>query len=298
MLTRFQGSKGQGPLLQAFCDQQLVGGERALAVELVAKAKLVAFKAGDRLMTQGGTDNDIYFLLCGEVQVLVYGTEIGHRRAKVHVGEMALIEPAAVRSATIVATQDTVAAMVSEADFVAIADAHPKMWRALAVEIAERLRQRGRMLRKRNEVPVVFVGSSSEALPVAAQLHAALLRPSAEVRLWTFGVFKPSNFPIEDLEGEAQQSDFAVLVASADDTVISRRKKKDAPRDNVIFELGLFMGACGRKRTFLVQPVGRELKLPSDLSGVTTIRYDEAKVDWVQAPAREILEAIAVLGPR
>lgn len=196
------------------------------------------------------------------------------------------------------ATQDTVAAKVSQADFVAIAATYPKMWRALAIEVAERLRQRGHLIRKRNAVPIVFVGSSSEALPMAKLLHAALPPPAVEARLWTLDVFNPSNFPIEDLELQAQQSDFAVLVATADDVVTSRRKMKVAPRDNVIFELGLFMGASGRNRTFVVQPKGVDLKLPSDILGMTTIRYDETEANHVQIMADQLLKAFSRSGPR
>src|SRR6186713_696051 len=105
MLTRFQGPNGQGVLLQAFRDQHLVGGEDVLAAELVAKATLVPLKPGDQLIVQDAADNDIYFLLSGQVAIFVHGNEVAQRSAKLHVGEMAMIEPAARRSATVVATQ-------------------------------------------------------------------------------------------------------------------------------------------------------------------------------------------------
>jgi predicted nucleotide-binding protein len=298
VLTRFQGSNGHSLRLQAFRDQHLVSGEETLAAELVAKAELIGLSPGDQLIVQDATDNDIYFLLSGEVAILVHGNEVARRAAKLHVGEMAMIEPAAARSATVVAIRETVAAKVSEADFVAIARNYPKMWRALAIEVAERLRQRGHLIRKRNPIPVVFVGSSSEALPFAKLLHAALPLPAVESRIWQLDVFNPSNFPIEDLEAQAQQSDFAVLVTTADDVSTSRGKVKEAPRDNVIFELGLFMGASGRKRTFVVQPKGVELKLPSDILGMTTLRYDVGEAGYVQKVADELLKTFAKLGPR
>ena len=46
-----------------------------------------------------------------------------------------------------------------------------------------------------------------------------------------------------------------------------------APRDNVILELGMCIGAMGRKRAFLVRPRGVELKIPTDLLGITPIDY-------------------------
>ena len=66
---------------------------------------------------------------------------------------------------------------------------------------------------------------------------------------------------------------------SPDDEVESREVQSQAPRDNVIFELGLFIGALGRDRTYMVQPNGVSLKLPSDLAGITQVRYNGARVD-------------------
>jgi predicted nucleotide-binding protein len=45
------------------------------------------------------------------------------------------------------------------------------------------------------------------------------------------------------------------------------------PRDNLIFELGLFTGTLGRAKTFLVKCRDEDIELPSDLLGVTTVEY-------------------------
>ncbi len=66
------------------------------------------------------------------------------------------------------------------------------------------------------------------------------------------------------------QFDFAVLVLTPDDMVQSRGTSSLTPRDNVLFELGLFMGGIGRDRTFVVHDRSQAMRMPSDLAGVTT----------------------------
>jgi predicted nucleotide-binding protein len=100
-----------------------------------------------------------------------------------------------------------------------------------------------------------------------------------DTHVWTDDVFKVSHYTLEDLENEIEQSDFAVAVASGDDVVESRDVKWPAPRDNVIFELGLFMGHLGRTRAFLMEPRGEGVKLPSDMAGITTIPYKAGPLD-------------------
>ena len=124
-----------------------------------------------------------------------------------------------------------------------------------------------------------------------------------DVRLWTDGVFRPSTFALESLESELARVDFAALVLAPDDTVISRDVTSPAPRDNVVFELGLFMGALGHGRTFLVLPEGSANKVPSDLAGLTYVPYeaDDGTVDVqsrVAAACGTLAEAMRSAGPR
>jgi CRP/FNR family transcriptional regulator, cyclic AMP receptor protein len=55
--------------------------------------------------------------------------------------------------------------------------------------------------------------------------------------------------------------------------VTSRDKEQVAPRDNVVFELGLFMGCLDRSRVFLIKENGRDVKIPTDLLGITPITF-------------------------
>jgi hypothetical protein len=121
--------------------------------------------------------------------------------------------------------------------------------------------------------PSVFVGSSAEGLKIAKALQV-LLDHACEVAIWSQGVFGLSQGTLESLVRALDQFDFAVLVLTADDLVTSRDVSATAPRDNVLFELGLFMGGLGQDRTFIVYDRTSNLKLPSDLAGVTAATFE------------------------
>jgi len=87
-------------------------------------------------------------------------------------------------------------------------------------------------------------------------------------------VFGLSEGTLESLVIAIEEYDFAVLALTPDDLVTSRSLPVQAPRDNVLFELGLFMGALGRNRTYLLFDRTAQLKLPTDLAGVTAATYE------------------------
>jgi hypothetical protein len=120
--------------------------------------------------------------------------------------------------------------------------------------------------------PVVFIGSSSEGVLVAKEIELQLDH-YAESNIWKDDVFKLGMGTLETLTSELDTFDFAIFVLSPDDTLETRGLSYSSPRDNVLFELGLFMGSLGRSRTFIVHADGVDLKLPSDLAGITTSPY-------------------------
>lgn len=150
----------------------------------------------------------------------------------------------------------------------------------------------------------VFIASSSEGLEVTKTVRRLLLQelgPEAEVEPWT-RAFELSATYIESLEKTVEESDFAILVLTPDDVTTSRKKEKLAPRDNVVFELGMFMGRLGRERCYLIQEERPDLKLPTDLLGVKTAAFKRPDDgDWKAAldPACAVIgERILVLGTR
>jgi hypothetical protein len=150
--------------------------------------------------------------------------------------------------------------------------------------------------------PRVFIGSSTEGLEVARALQSALYYDSEPV-IWSQGVFGLSGGTLETLVAECDQFDFAVFVLSADDLIERREQSGNVPRDNVLFELGLFMGRLGRDRTFFVHCRTDKLLIPTDLAGVTAAsylppsepRYIHAALSVATSP---ILSAVQTLGLR
>lgn len=121
--------------------------------------------------------------------------------------------------------------------------------------------------------PRVFVGSSEEGLRVAVEIERQL-RGDADVDLWNnHQVFPPGSLTLAALESCANKYDFALIVMAPDDLTLSRGKAEAAPRDNLVFELGLFMGKIGPKRTLIIQSDAPSMKLPSDLRGLVVCYY-------------------------
>lgn len=154
--------------------------------------------------------------------------------------------------------------------------------------------------------PTVFIGSSTEGLSVLRRVQK-LLSPIADVTPWTDDVTfrKPGDYFLDSLLTAASNFDFAVLVFGADDVLRSRKKTQPAPRDNVIFELGLFLSRLGRKRTFVIAPTiwKTRLKVLSDLQGLNLAEYDPPSsernlIAKLKKPCSDISEQILRDGRR
>lgn len=126
--------------------------------------------------------------------------------------------------------------------------------------------------------PKIFVGSSVEGLNVAYAIQQNLTH-DAETTVWDQGVFELSKTTNESLSNILDSVDFGVFVFSPDDKTVMRGKKTLSIRDNVLFELGLFIGKLGRDRVFFMIPEKTDLHLPTDLLGVTPGKYDPNRED-------------------
>jgi hypothetical protein len=127
--------------------------------------------------------------------------------------------------------------------------------------------------------PRIFLGSSGKQEKLLQALTRGL-EDVAHVDPWTTS-FNPGTTTLERLLELTREVDFAAFVFARDDWTTTTPPASDpaasgqaSPRDNVVFEAGLFGGVLGMRRTFILHADGA--KLPSDLFGLTCVRYGEA----------------------
>jgi CRP/FNR family transcriptional regulator, cyclic AMP receptor protein len=299
MIERFQGETGRPHVIEAFKAQKIVAGDHALAERIAEVGTLMEVGSGTAIIEQGAEDNDVFLIIAGAFEVLVNGRRVSRRFSNDHIGEMAAIQPTQRRSATCISSEKSVVCRLSEPHLTELGREFPNIWRYIAKELARRLEQRNAHVTATHDKINVFIISSVEALEIARTIQNALAHDFTIV-LWTDGVFRASWYPIESLERQLDQSDFAVAVVQPDDMTSIRGTEFATPRDNVIFELGMFIGRLGRQRSFLIEPRGTEVKLPSDLAGITTVpyRHDPLNLAASMGPTcNRVREIMRDLGP-
>lgn len=128
-------------------------------------------------------------------------------------------------------------------------------------------------------IPQIFIASSVEGVDVAYAVQE-LLEHDAECTVWDQGVFEPGSYTMIDLIKRLEITEYGIFIFSMDDTIKIRDKEAETVRDNVILELGLFMGTVGQKNCFIIIPDSEEkIHLPTDLTGIITLKYNAERKD-------------------
>lgn len=122
--------------------------------------------------------------------------------------------------------------------------------------------------------PRIFIGSSYESLQIAERIKN-YFSSDYDCHLWSDDIFKSNESFMDTLMKSASLFDFGIMIFAKDDSAIVRGKEFDIPRDNMLFEYGLFLGRVGIDRAFIV--VEKDTKLPSDLFGITNVFYETEK---------------------
>ena len=147
--------------------------------------------------------------------------------------------------------------------------------------------------------PRIFLGSSGKQAKLLKAITRGL-EDVADVEPWTT-TFNPGRSTLDRLVELSQEVDFAAFVFAQDDwtQTDASPSAQASPRDNVVFEAGLFGGALGMRRTFILH--AHDSKLPTDLLGLTAVRYDPAtspaEVRAINQKIRKAIEAEGRRGP-
>jgi predicted nucleotide-binding protein len=143
--------------------------------------------------------------------------------------------------------------------------------------------------------PRIFLGSSGKQAKLVQALTRGL-EDVAHVDPWTSS-FNPGTTTLERLLELAREVDFAAFAFAKDDWTTtgspatpSMESGVASPRDNVVFEAGLFGGVLGMRRTFILHADGT--KLPSDLLGLTCVRYGETSASEMRIVNQKLRKAI------
>jgi CRP/FNR family cyclic AMP-dependent transcriptional regulator len=288
-----------GRRVKVLADCRSLQGDRALISAIAEAVAVEHFQPRAVVINESDDDTRLAFLLSGTVDVYVRGRRVADRRAPQHVGELAAIDPKAPRSATVVARTTVVVGWLDDRDLETLTRDHPGFWRGLACDLADRLRQRSELHSPPNGRPHVFVASSSERRTIAEAVAEVLRAGGAEVLPWYDGVFPPSGYNVPSLLVAAKKCDFAVICVGPEDLLRSRGEEHDVIRDNLVFEAGMFIGALGVERVFLVKPKGAVLRLPSDLAGLGLVEHDQqASAASITVSVQELLTRMVALGTR
>ena len=126
----------------------------------------------------------------------------------------------------------------------------------------------------------IFIGSSSEGIKIANQVKKEInseLGDWIECETWdNGGVFSLNKGTLESLVKASRKYDYGIMLASKDDVLVKRMRIFNVMRENVLFEMGLFLGSLGLQRAFLI--THDKTSLPSDFNGVTVVKYNDQNI--------------------
>lgn len=139
----------------------------------------------------------------------------------------------------------------------------------------------------------LFIGSSSEELELAKKAKE-VLDNDFDVVIWNESVWEKSVFKINEsfldsLLKATLKFDFGLIIGTNDDEVKVRRVKKMQPRDNILFELGLFIGKLGISKCAFI--VDEKISIPSDLKGITLARFKNSDSNSFEEAVRKVKDS-------
>ncbi|MDQ1086770.1 TIR domain-containing protein [Siphonobacter sp. SORGH_AS_1065] len=118
--------------------------------------------------------------------------------------------------------------------------------------------------------PSIFIASSTKGISVAEAVKSNFDK-IADVDIWTENLFGLNKSTLDNLINRASFYDFAIFILTPDDKATIKDKEQLIPRDNVLFEFGLFLGSIGPSRAFCIAE--ESVYILSDFIGITRATY-------------------------
>ena len=132
----------------------------------------------------------------------------------------------------------------------------------------------------------LFIGSSVKGLEIARAIQENLFNEFESV-IWDQGVFDLTYSSLDSLFKVLDNFDLACFVFLPEDHLEINGVSNNSVRDNVIFELGLFLGRFGRERVSFAVPLNYQgLHLPTDLLGITYGSFEYPSSNIVSSVGR------------
>jgi hypothetical protein len=137
----------------------------------------------------------------------------------------------------------------------------------------------------------VFLGYSSASDATAQAIKRYLLSLGARVLDWQTD-FIPGRTILDQIEHAAARSIGGIFLFTKDDDLVDRGQGDvAAPRDNVVFEAGYFIGVKGKRNVLIVRESGS--KMPADLGGdIYASLRDRTSIASIERTLAAFLDAI------
>lgn len=91
---------------------ELVSGAIEIAERILSSSVYVRFQKGEQIIRQADTDDCVYFLLAGKVEVRIDGRHIDHKSVPYTVGELAAKKAGSPRTASVIVDSEELEALV------------------------------------------------------------------------------------------------------------------------------------------------------------------------------------------
>lgn len=278
----------------------LLEGSDQIATEVAEAAEVASFQKGETLIREGEDDHDIHFVLSGRLQVSVKNKEFAVIGPGAHVGEIALVNPNAERSATVRALEDSVTAKLSADAFAQIAERHQSLWRRMSQVLGNHLRWSNQFLDRPNACPRVLICASEIGIPFAMAMksQAADQSKTPAWQVETHCLEEPDN--LEPLQRILAEVDLGVVIIAPGD--LEFPPNRDSLAGMVLIQCGMCFGVLGRERSIIVQPADLANESPATTLGLSPLTYrldpHEALRSDIESISAQIQTAIQEFGAR